>query len=62
MSYIFKKNRDISQKLKPITIERMSYFIQFAIGTETVKILTIHKISQASGQIIAYLSEWRERD
>ena len=24
----------------------MSYFIQFAIGTETVKILTIHKISR----------------
>ena len=59
-SRIFERNRNLSQTLKPIIIERASYCIQFEIGSETVKILKFNKISQASEQIIMDLSEWRE--
>ena len=60
MRKFFRRNGNLSQTLKSIIIERASYCIQFEIGTETVKILKIKKISQASEQIIIDLSEWRE--
>ena len=62
MNKIFKRNGSLSQKVKPIIVERVSYCIQFQIGTKTVKILTIHKINQASERIIIYLPEWREHE
>ena len=53
MSKIFRRNGNLSQKLKPIMIEGASYCIQF-------EILKIIKISQSSEQNIIDLSEWRE--
>ena len=47
-------------KSKPIMIEWASYCIQFEIGTETVKILKLIKISLSSEQIIIKLSILRE--
>ena len=41
MSKTFIRNESLSQKLKPIIIERASYNIQFKIGTEFVKIFKI---------------------
>ena len=58
--WIFKRNGNPSQTLKPSVIERTIYCIYFKIGTKTVKILKFIKISQASEQIIRDLSEWRE--
>ena len=46
--------------MKTIIIKGASYCIQFQIGTKTVKVLKINKISQASEQIILDLLEWRE--
>ena len=60
MSRIFKRNGNLSQTLKPIIIDGVSYCIQFEIGTESVMILKLNKISKASEQIIIDLSEWRE--
>ena len=60
MRKTFRRNGNISQTLKPIILERASYCIQFEIGTETVKVLKLNKISQASEQIIIDFLEWRE--
>ena len=60
MGRILRRNRNLSQKLKPIIVERVSYCIQFELGTETVKILKFKKFSQASEQILIDLSVWRE--
>ena len=60
MIRVFKRNGNLSQTMKPIIIEWASCCIQFEIGTETVKILKLNKISQASEQIIMDLSESRE--
>ena len=60
MRKIFRRNGNLSQTLKPVIIERASYCIQFEIGTETVKLLKLNKISQASVQFIIDLSDWRE--
>ena len=60
MSRTFKRKGNLSQTLKPIIIEWASYCVQFEIGAETVKIFKLHKISQASEQIIMHPSEWRE--
>ena len=46
--------------MKTIIIKGASYCIQFQIGTKTVKVLKIDKISQASEKIILDLLEWRE--
>ena len=62
MKRFFRRNGNLSQTLKPIKIERVSYCIQFEIGTEIVKILKFKKISQAREKIILDLSEWRELD
>ena len=43
MNKIFRRNCNLSQKLKPIIIEWTSYCIQFEIGDETVKILKFKK-------------------
>ena len=60
MSRIFRTNGIVSQTLKPIIIERVSYCIQFEIGTETVKILKFNKNYQDSEQMIIDVLEWRE--
>ena len=43
MSKIFKKNGKISQKVKPIIIERVSDCIQFDIGTKLPKLSNLLK-------------------
>ena len=60
MNKVFRGNVNLSQKLKPIIIERASLCIQFEIGTKTVMFLKLKKISQSSEQIIIDLTEWRE--
>ena len=57
MNKIFRRNENRSQKLKPITLERASYCIQFEIGTETAKILNFIKVHQSSEQTTKDLSE-----
>ena len=42
--------------MKPIIIERVIYCIQFASGTETVKLLDFEKIFQSSDKTIKDLS------
>ena len=46
----------MAQKMKPIIIERVIYCIQFASGTETVKLLDFEKIFQSSDKTIKDLS------
>ena len=58
MRRIIRRNGNLSQTLKQIIIERVSYCIKFKIGTETVKILKF--IKSHSEKIIIYLLEWRK--
>ena len=46
--------------MKPIKIERASYYNQFEVDIENVKILKFIKIFQASEQIIIDFSGWIE--
>ena len=45
MNKFFRRNGKLSQKVKPIIIERASYCMQFEIGTKSIKILRFNKNS-----------------
>ena len=57
---IFSEETEIYPKIETNHKKRARHCIQFEIGTETVSILKINKISQSSEQIVVDLSEWRE--